>query len=197
MDREQQQEQKKVEFIYNFCEVKQIPITVHCQNSSFGTIPKKIENKNTNPVKWKPILVKYPDLTLNFAHMGLVDKGPPPPIHEWADTIAGYMKKKTDENKPAYPNIYADFACKGRIKGSYDFYAFFSSLLKKYEDDGLPDIKNRIIFGSDFPMQLFEDCSYKTYISCFLGTKESNFSDQDKKLFYNINPAKFVFSKKV
>jgi hypothetical protein len=190
-------EQKKVEFIYNFCEAKQIPITVHCQNSSFSTIDKKTERKNTHPVKWKPILKKYPGLKLNFAHMGLVDEGPPPPSHQWTETIISFMKEKNSSGKSKYPNIYADFACKGRRKGNYDFYAFFSLLLEKYKKAGLFDIKKRILFGTDFPMQLYEDQSYKSYISCFFNAGKNNFSDRDKKLFYNINPARFIFNKNV
>ncbi|MBN2439728.1 MAG: amidohydrolase family protein, partial [Spirochaetales bacterium] len=193
-DIEYGKDREKVEFIYRFCAAKKIPLTVHCQDTSFGTIDKKNEDRFTDPGRWEEVLEKYPDLKINFAHLGLLEKEKKYPPNKWVRKIIEYMTRKKDDNPAVfrYPNIYADFACKGRKEGNYDFYRYFASMLKNYRDKQNIDIIDRILFGSDFPLQLFFHTSYEHYLSLFMSS--GYFTQKEKTLFFNHNPARFLFN---
>jgi predicted TIM-barrel fold metal-dependent hydrolase len=172
-------EQKKVRFIYDFCVHRGIPLTVHCQLASFGTIDKEKKEEYTNPGKWERIfaLEKYHNLKVNFAHMGFEENS----VEKKAWTV-----KIFDEHFKK-PNVYGDFSCKATVSKGSDFYRKFGKIMENYKDKF-----NRILFGTDFPILLFLDNSYKEYLEFFFN--DPSFTDKEKKQFYNINPKRFLFS---
>jgi hypothetical protein len=68
------------------------------------------------------------------------------------------------------------------------------TILDKHQNDGTPyHLKNKILFGSDFSINLLDSPSYKDYIGVFLRTK--HIADGDKILFCSDNPEKFLWNK--
>ncbi|MBN2535699.1 MAG: amidohydrolase family protein [Spirochaetales bacterium] len=172
--------QEKVEFIYSFCVKRNIPLTVHCQKTSFATIDVATKDNYTSPEKWDNVLKKnsYENLKINFAHFGLSDKEYSITLNNWTRHIIN--------NHLAKPNVYADFAAKGMKRLSYNFYKNFRKIIDSYKVD-----MTKILFGSDFPLSLFQDNSYKDYIEFFFNNP--CFDDEQRKQMYNINPGKFLF----
>ena len=66
-------EQDKVNYLYEFCVEKGVPITAHCNDSGFMADNVPIE-KFTEPGRWKEVVKMYPELRLNLAHFGRQDR---------------------------------------------------------------------------------------------------------------------------
>ena len=170
---------EKVAYLYSFCSEKQIPITIHCSDGGF-TVDKNAK-KYTDPSNWENILKdeQYSKLKINFAHFGKQGKRLVFfPQKKW--------KKKILELIMQYPNVYTDFSC---IAAKEDYYKSLEELSGKQED--YDKIKQRILFGSDFMINLIWSESYNHYLSNFSGTE--HISTEDKELFCSINPERFLF----
>ncbi|KXK30122.1 MAG: Amidohydrolase [Candidatus Brocadia sinica] len=158
----------KVNYLYQFCSEKGIPITVHCSPGGFKAAHHGIEY--TNPEKWRKVLSVYNNLKINFAHCGFdINK----PYKVWLDTILALMGE--------YKNVYVDFSYIGNNK---DFYKFLKERIidKGYED--------RILFGSDFPINLFGIDSHEDYLKNFF---RSSLDANLKHKFCSENPQKFLW----
>ncbi len=156
-------ELKKVECLYEYCSKKQIPITTHCSKEGFRVIDKKDAKRFTSPLRWERVLKHYPDLKLNLAHFGSEK--------EWIDKLTDLVL--------SYEHVYVDFSYRAYDD---DYY----KLLKKVIDD-LSDekdhqkFKQRILFGSDFIVNLMRVESYTKYLEFFSET--SYFDSEDKNAF--------------
>lgn len=159
----------KVNYLYQFCQEKGIPITVHCLNGGFVVDDNYL--KNTNPDKWEEVLSRYKDLKINFAHCGIDDTLSIAKLSQWTETVFALIKN----NK----NVYGDFAIVAKNK---EFYKPFLEWV------GKSMIENRILFGSDFPMLLFNNDSYYEYLTNYFG---SGINLIDK--FCTENPRSFLF----
>jgi hypothetical protein len=174
------EKQKNVELLYRFCVFKNIPLTVHCQHMGFDSIDRKDLERNTNPNRWERVLGeqgRYKELKINFAHMGINDGWL---FQKWVPVVAGYIKRN--------PNVYADFACKGWKPG---FYANFLGILHTH---GIR--KDRIMFGSDFMIDLMYVKSYEEYLEKYLAFFSVEDSCKDMALlgkFSVDNPREFLF----
>jgi hypothetical protein len=159
--------------LYDLCLKKKLPITTHCSDTGF--ITSKCSECFTNPSKsWSDVLniPKYHVLKLNFAHYGVQKKNKT----EWREKIIEYMKE--------HPNVYADISSLGHEK---DFYKDAITWLK---DRNLFTIVNeRLLFGSDFSINLMETDSYNQYLSNLKSCSPPGFRDQ----ISISNPAKFLF----
>ncbi len=170
-------ELKKICIIYEECIKRRIPVTTHCSNGGFVT--DSDAERYTNPAKqWRKALKTYPELKLNFAHFG--DRSD----HrtDWRDQIIDYMLDKD------YPDIYADFSCRGlkTKRGEPDFYKQINLLVSTYGSK----ISERMLFGSDFMINLLWTTSYNRYLENFKATRALK---GNKELFCTKNPERFLF----
>lgn len=197
---------------YRWCIEKDIPITVHCQEGSYGGNSTKKEIKNyTNPLNWLKLFNDNPELNnlkINFAHFGgedgVEDMLDPLKIwvggidkNSWTYTIIKLLQK--------YPNTYSDISAYSYGK---DKLNDFSSNLKKVIEfdykgkfiEGEFKLSDKLLWGSDVPMVLSDVCyeaHYKNYFNKFEKVVNSaNISDLHKKEFLeNLvanNPKKFL-----
>jgi len=174
----------KLNFIYEFCAHRQIPITVHIHMDSFDTVCKKEKTECTNPLRWQKVLERYPRLKVNFAHMGMTDTERNWHLSGWAKTVIRYIQDKRY-------NIFTDISWNGRKTGFCDFYKNFQRILDAHQITPGSRSLEKILFGTDFMLHLFKDDSYKQYLAFFLNSK---YLKQDKILFYNKNPRQFLFN---
>ena len=153
--------------LYNYCNDQKIPLTFHCGKGGFppGTGWKYADFGN--PVNFEPIIKKYPNLRINFAHLGSSD-----PTYDWANAIISLMNK--------YDNVYSDLSCYTDIK---DLKA-----AKNFWDKN-PKLKSRLMFGSDFDVMYFTG---KITMASYFADFESIFSAGELKLLMNDNPTKFL-----
>ena len=169
-----QYQREKVRRLYGFCQEKQIPITVHCSVGGFiGTQDGKEAMRLVTPHKWVEVLKEYPNLRLNFAHLGRQDRGT-----EWQRVVLDLLER--------YPNVYTDFA---NCAVSRTFYDRLSRLIAEH-----PHAKERLLFGSDFMVNLLETDSYAEYYGYFLDAKNA-LSAEDRHQFFHVNPKRFLFER--
>lgn len=168
-----QKEFEKVDFLYKFCSQNNIPITTHCSDGGFVTVKNNMEL--TNPARWEYVLIRYPNLKLNFAHFG------------WESRIFSGKKwrAKIIELILKYQNVYTDFSA---IAIEDKYYKILNQLLSNNPDK----LKHRILYGSDYMINLTDVASYNEYLTFFANTM--HISSFDKHLFCNSNPEKFLFN---
>ena len=160
-------EKAKVECLYKFCSNRGIPITTHCSSGGFKSV---FDNeKLTNPGKWEQVLQIYPKLKLNLAHMGYSKAS-------WKNKVIDLICNKS------YPNAYTDFSDFGHSQH------FYNSLRRKMNKNS--ELENKVMFGSDFMVNLFESDSYNDYLKKFF---DSKLLQTDKEKLCNKNPQKFLF----
>jgi predicted TIM-barrel fold metal-dependent hydrolase len=169
--------------VFEYCSKNQIPIVSHCSYGGFATpatsinvngyiIPKgkkePVEYNGTyqfntsiadgftvmvqeragvlnNPKIWRKVLEKYNNLILVLAHFGSGN-------NDWQDEILAMMK--------IYPNLYTDVSCMSdesiiqRVKTIYT---------------NNPDISDRILYGSDYFLDMFFNESFDQYLNRIKG----------------------------
>jgi len=159
----------KVKFLYSECVRKKIPLTVHCSDGGFKTTPDAF--RYTNPERWIKVLnnSSFKNLKINFAHMGSMAGG----NEKWLWTIMTLIGK--------YDNVYTDFSFITPKPDNYE------KIKKIINDKSLP----RLLFGSDFIINLFRSGSYNEYISSFLTTPY--LTNDQKADICSHNPEKFLF----
>lgn len=169
---ESREERGKWLFFYELAEKKQIPITVHCSSGGYRTIDRKLAADYTDPGRWLPVLERFPLLKINFAHLGRQKSG-----HKWEDTIIHLMTN--------YPNVYGDFSNRGINEREYQ------AIYRIMEKGERQKISKRMLFGSDFMINLLWMESYSSYFTTFFDSKV--FSSWQKLHFLQRNPERFLF----
>lgn len=167
--------------IYAFCEDNGIPVTTHNSDGGFATLAKsvyitgliqvngKLHQLNNellkfskaihekdaiyeraltlnHPLIWEKVAEKYPNLLLNLAHFGggrqleaAMDN--PDNINLWSNRIISLLKDSRYK-------VYTDVSC----------FSDFNSIDKLIASKVYPEIKKRILYGSDYTLLLlFED----------------------------------------
>ncbi|MCX7922664.1 MAG: amidohydrolase [Clostridia bacterium] len=176
-----EEELEKVKYLYEYCCRKRIPITTHCNNGGFSVLDKKEARRYTSPARWEKVLQKYPDLKINFAHfggqseiMGII------PVREWFNTVLTLITK--------YEYVYADFSYNGVNPKTY---RDLRKAVHNLPDGAKEKVLNRILFGSDFCVNLIDIDSYNEYLDKF--SKIDVFNDDEKDMFCRINSERFLF----
>jgi predicted TIM-barrel fold metal-dependent hydrolase len=167
----------KVEELYKYCIAKRIPIISHCSD---GGYKPEDNDELTSPLgRWKRVLeathengeLLFSELTLCFAHFGIQkDKKT-----EWREAIIELTKK--------YPNVYTDISCN-------DMTVEYYSKLGKLFNDKNPQFYKRVMFGSDFSINMLstDATSYNQYLKAFADTEMEHKEDLCEK-----NPERFLF----
>ncbi len=190
--------------IYEVCEAKKIPVTVHCGggtvHSSYHRIEditgKRLDENNNwvdsteskwffgsnsyanyfnHPKNWEPVLISFPKLKLNLAHFGS--------DNEWERLLKG--KSNTWVNRimdliARYDNVYADF--------SYNIsdHKIFGILKERIEDNVL--IAERTLYGSDYYMVVIEG-HFRSIKTDFV----TSMGDEIMNQIAFVNPKRFLF----
>jgi hypothetical protein len=164
----------KVEFLYKFCQDRRVPITAHCNDGGFATVDNAQEL--TNPEKWEQVLNEYPQLKLNLAHLGKQEKffGLIHP-HEW--------RKKVITLVNSFEHVYADISC---LAFDEEFYTDFADILRLN-----PGLIDKVLFGSDYMINLQWIDSYNEYLRAFRDT--DMLENEEKLKICSQNPERFLF----
>lgn len=167
-------EREKVKYLYEYCEKKAIPITVHCGIGGFQIIDDNTCRKFASPDRWERVLEIYPKLKINFAHFASS-------VKQWRKKIINLMKE--------YPGVYTDIAYV--CFNERDYICFEKEIKQLCESEAALEIfYSRLMFGSDYIINLLESQSYFEYLNNF---KESKCLKELKVLMANVNPKKFLF----
>lgn len=175
----------KVRYLYGYCCQKGIPITAHGSEGGFVAVPKEEVKNYTAISKWERVLSEkeYSRLKLNLAHF----------------PAQARLQGKSSQSKRLgeilslvlnHENVYVDFA-NNAVNEKY--YASLEKLLEELPGKLRRKLKSRILFGSDFPINLLSIESYNRYLNTF--SKSTSFNDKEKDAFCHANPERFLFSK--
>lgn len=196
--------------LYAFCVEKNIPITAHNSFTGFATPLSSVEiegliydnglkevsgpvalskafstdwvqeraSKFNHPEIWEKVLQKYPKLKLNLAHFG---KG----NSDWQTILYKMI------SNPDYPNFYIDLSCWCDVEDSKTGSIGLQTFHDTYFANASDYIKNRILYGSDFYLDLMYVDSLDKYLSNF----KKVFSKDDFELISYTNARKFLFDK--
>ena len=165
-----EKELDKVRFLYSECIRKGIPVTVHCSDGGFITSVDSVTY--TNPAKrWSQVLSlpEYRNLRINFAHLGNQKDG----RTDWRETIMASVKPDG--------NVYTDCSC---VTSAVNDYETIGKIMNSSNE-------SKILFGTDFIINLIWSDSYNQYIENLLET--SHLTALQKELISKRNPEKFLF----
>lgn len=182
----------KMRTLYAFCQKNRIPIITHCDDQGFRGVSPKLSWEYTNPATWRTVLENYPDLIIDFAHVGkqysIANFNPlfafqsrlkNMPTSEWFYEI---MKLIQD-----FPSIYSDISFSGCVDGFHE--GLWNYLSSEASKESAEKIKEHLLFGSDFSINLLKIESYSAY---YFKTENSVFSDRFLSLMVSENPIKFL-----
>ncbi len=182
---------KKHRYLYEFCESNRIPIITHCDDQGFRGVPAKEAWKYTDPASWRTVLENYPGLRLDLAHFGRqyaisADKNiysisarmKMLPSSPWFRSAAELMQE--------FDGVYADLSFSGCQD---DFYIRLNNYIGTLEGSAKEKFLSRILFGSDFSINLLKVESYTEYYSILEG---SPLSDEDIRRFTEDNILTFL-----
>ncbi len=189
--------------VFEHCRMNKIPVISHCSYGGFATptmsinvngyifpydvlepIPingeysfeKGIKDGFTNMVReraqtlnhpkiWRKVLEKYNDLILVLAHFGSGND-------EWQAEILQMMKE--------YPNLYTDVSCMSD-------QTTIEKVKAIYTDN--PEIRSRILYGSDYFLDMFFNDSFEQYFERMKEVLGNDIFDvftiENPKLFMN------------
>jgi len=175
------EERDKVELLWSFCEKRDIPVVGHCDDQGFRVIPLEEAWRFTSPDRWAAVLEAHPDLRLDFAHFGVqyshpLGKGA---SNEWTDRIVELMGR--------YPNVYADISFDGT---EAEYYRWLEIYMERQGRRGSELLTERLLFGSDFMVNLTKVSSYAEYYRIFA---RAALSDELKRRLGHDNPERFLF----
>jgi hypothetical protein len=176
------EEMRKVNAIYDYCQSNNIPITTHCDDQGYRTIPSDDAYQWTSPSRWRKVLEHYPELKLNFAHFGRQYKRKFGIIQEmtWFNEIINLCCE--------YEGVFTDFSFTATDPDFYDFLLKMFDTIPTYQFDGM---QRKIMFGSDFMIHLMDVPSYYDYFKIF---HESPLTQEQKHAFGSTNPERFLFN---
>ncbi|OHD26552.1 MAG: hypothetical protein A2Y38_06910 [Spirochaetes bacterium GWB1_59_5] len=165
--------------MYDFCERRGIPLVVHCDDQGFRTIPLDQAMHLTDPERWLSVFKEFPDLIVDFAHFGERYLGRANARGEWTKAIIGLMER--------FSGVYADVAFNGC---EAQYWTTLSRFLEELGDASAGIVRSRLLFGTDFVINLMKTRSYRDYVSDFI---DGSLDSELKRAMISDNPARFLF----
>ncbi len=165
----------KVKLLYATCSEKGIPLTTHGGSGGFVAVDRKDLEKITAVRKWAAVLGHYPDLKVNLAHF--------PPGKGDED-----RRDQTVELVLKYENVYVDLSCRAT---SEKYYRELRKMLDGLLAEDVEKLRSRILFGTDFAVNLMWIDSYNGYLGLFSRTMA--LTQEEKHAFCSVNPERFLF----
>jgi predicted TIM-barrel fold metal-dependent hydrolase len=195
----------KPDGLYAFCVEQDIPITAHnsfmgfatplSSVSIYGDIYENGVKPANNPVKlskvfskdwvldratkfnhpdiWEKVLETYPKLKLNLAHFGNGNA-------EWQEKVYSMI------GNPKYPNLHTDLSCWCYVK-AHKKEIGLQSFYDKYYKNASDYVKSKILYGSDFYLDLMKIDSLSDFLENF-----NIFPDIEFKRIAYTNAKKFL-----
>lgn len=186
-------ELRKMRTLYAFCASNKVPIVTHCDDQGFrGTEPKEAW-ACTDPASWRTVLENYPDLIIDFAHVGR-QYGVTNVGGSIIEQIGARISKKASGQWftslmkliQDFDNVYTDISFTG---ASPEFHTEFANYLASVHEDQRSKIISRVMFGSDFSVNLLKVESYSHYYRI---VEKGPLDDTAIEMMVSSNPARFL-----
>jgi predicted TIM-barrel fold metal-dependent hydrolase len=159
---------KPMQAVYEYCQAHNLPITFHCGKGGFPPSEKWAYADYGNPAHFESILHDYPNLRIDFAHMGSSDSS-----YDWKDAVMGLVNR--------YDNAYTDFSC-------YTEPEELKRMKERYWANN-PKLLQRLLFGTDFDVMYFTGrVTMESYYKSFSKT----FTESEMDTMMHDNPERFL-----
>jgi len=165
--------------MYGFCERRGIPLIVHCDDQGFRTIPLDRAMRLTDPGRWAAVLKEYPELIVDFAHFGERYLGRVKARGDWTNSIVGLMER--------YHGVHADVSFNGC---ETQYWPKLARMLDGLGSRTAETVRSRLLFGTDFVINLMKSRSYLDYVRDFA---DGPLDRELKRAMLSDNPARFLF----
>jgi predicted TIM-barrel fold metal-dependent hydrolase len=159
---------KPMNAVYKYCNDNNLPIIFHCGQGGFPPSETWKYAGFGNPINFEPVVKKYPNLKIDFAHFGSSASS-----DAWAKTIL----RLVNENE----NVYSDLSC-------YTDKNTLTKKKKKFWNDQ-PKLKTRLMFGTDFDVMYFTD---KVTMQSYYNNFSTVFNHDELTLLMHDNPKSFM-----
>ena len=182
---------EKHRYLYSFCEKHGVPIITHCDDQGFRGVSAQEAWAYTDPAAWRTVLENYPDLIIDFAHFGkqytiaaksnvqsIAQRIRRYPDSQWFLSIIALMME--------FDGVYSDVSFSGC---SPEFYAQLLNYIRDRKECERERILSRILFGSDFSVNLLKVESYTEFLSIF---DRSGFTDEEIEMIGERNALAFL-----
>ena len=181
----------KHRYLYDFCQRNRVPIITHCDDQGFRGVSAQEAWAYTDPAAWRTVLENYPDLIIDFAHFGkqytiaaksnvqsIAQRIRRYPDSQWFLSIIALMME--------FDGVYSDVSFSGC---SPEFYAQLLNYIRDRKECERERILSRILFGSDFSVNLLKVESYTEFLSIF---DRSGFTDEEIEMIGERNALAFL-----
>ncbi len=164
--------------LYAFCQDRRIPIITHADDQGFRGVNAEEAWAYTDPAAWRTVLENYPGLIIDFAHAG---KQYAIASRSNLQSIAARLRHHPDspwfysimQLMDEFDGVYTDVSFSGCTP---EFYTELLAYIGEQKAGRREKLMSRILFGSDFSVNLFKVESYTEYYSVF---ERSGFTDED------------------
>ena len=127
--------------VYEYCAANELPILMHCTLTGF--VESAATAELSNPERWWPILDRWPELYVCFAHTGGLAQGvltPGGPTgSQWPAVIEQLML--------SYENVYCDLAYHVDQMVSPKLEEYYLAWIRRLLGDEI--LRDRVMFGTD------------------------------------------------
>lgn len=178
------EELEKVSHLYSYCCKKDIPITCHGSKGGFVVVKKRELRNYTRISKWEEVMRHFPELKLNLAHLPMREK-----ILMIFPNLKHPRLKAMLRIVLNNENVYVDFSNRA-INDKY--YKSLRKVIDNLPAEQKTKLTERILFGSDFTVNLMSIESYNKYLDIF--SKTGYLTPEEKDSFCCVNPERFLFS---
>jgi predicted TIM-barrel fold metal-dependent hydrolase len=199
----------RLDAIYDYCRKNNIPVISHCSYGGFATPAMNIDVDgyilqpgNNEPIQykgkvtftksiidgfgvmvkerarmlnhpkiWRKVLEKHKGLLLVLAHFG--SSNDPDCFDEWRNEIRDMMLE--------YNNLYTDISCTSDV-------GILDKVKSIYDDPQYSKLKNRVLYGSDYFLDMFFNNSFDEYYNRI----QSVFTDGTFDQISIVNPGNFM-----
>jgi hypothetical protein len=168
-------EREKVTELYAYANRQQIPITCHGGHGGFRVVTRDEAKALAAISKWEQVLEGYENLKLDLAHfpMNLTERT---------------RRDQTLELVLRCRNVYVDISCRATTE---KYYRDLATFLEGLEEDRRSTLMDRLLFGSDFAVNLMWIESYNRYVALFSET--GALKPEEKLALCSTNPERFLF----
>lgn len=140
-----------IEAFFSFCESNNIPVFVHCTPHGFESV-EGYGALMADPVHWRPVLTKHPNLRLCFGHTG--GEG------GWFDAQGGgnlgtNYSAEVVRLCVEFPNVYCEAAYLDPILTDSGMKRFQTNLVHVLRQH--PGLAKKLMYGTDWHMLTQED----------------------------------------
>ena len=170
---------EKTELLFSRCSERGIPVTTHGGSGGFAVLPPRELRVLTAVDKWAAVLCRYPKLKLNLAHFPM-SRLETQRLNETLDLVL------------EYDNVYVDISCRATTE---TYYRRLRALLDRLEEWERVKLTARLLFGTDFSVNLMWSESYNAYLARF--SRTAHLTPQEKDAIGSINPDRFLFSQEL